>query len=326
MRKRLFCERGQIASILIAIIVILLIAIMVTVNIGKLSLLKTSVSNAADAGALAGASAMATGLSHGTGNIGFYSDSMLADWASTQAAFILCPSCTIAWVVYGAHVASQAAQYALAAVRAGDALDEAKNSAKQMAFSNAGIDEAKSRKCKKESLDGKCEEWGETYEEWLQSKSTFEQWMENKTYNDGKRETTYSWEESLKYGQTSATQADKTNSVTVSVDTPSWTVIPLPGIIWFRGTIHEFGCKVCCCFCYCGPLPTTWGLASVSGAEDPIRVEVTRMKPGTNLGLWKTSYKTTSGGNITSSAEAKAYGGSVLPAGSDYDSKLSKTE
>src|SRR3989338_8254178 len=113
MMKWLFCRRGQIAPLLIAIIVILLIAIMVTVNIGKLSLLKTSVSNAADAGALAGASAMATGLSHGMGNIGFYSDSMLADFASTQAVlgnpcFL---SCTMAWVTYGTHFASQWAQY-----------------------------------------------------------------------------------------------------------------------------------------------------------------------------------------------------------------------
>jgi len=312
MRKRLFGECGQIAPLMIAIIVILLIAIMVTVNIGKLSLLKTSVSNAADAGALAGASAMATGLSHGMGNIGFYSDSMLADWASTQATLLTCPNCVTAWVVYGAHVASQAAQYALAVVRAGDVLDEAENSAKQMAFSNAGIDEAKIKRD------------GETYEHYLKRKTPFEQWMENKTYED---ENTYSWEESLKYGQTNTTQADKTNSVTVIVETPSWSVIPLPGIIAVLGKSPCPIKPVCCCNCWCMiGVATTWGLASVSGGEDPIRVKVTRVKPGTNLGLWKTSYKTASGGNIISSAEAHAYGGSVLPAGDDYDSELSKTE
>lgn len=312
MRKQLFLQRGQIAPLLIAIIVILLIAIMVTVNIGKLSLLKTGVSNAADAGALAGASAMATGLSHGMGNIGFYSDSMLADFASTQITLFTCPNCVTAWVVYGAHVASQIALYALAASRAGDVLDEAEIAAKQMAFSNAGIDEAKQKQD------------GEAYEDYLKRKGPFEEWMEDKRYED---ENTYSWEESLKYGQTSATQSDKTNSVTVSVDTPSWTVIPLPGIIAVLGKSPCPIKPICCCNCWCMiGVATTWGLASVSGGEDPIRVEVTRVKPGTNLGLWKTNYKTTSGGNITSSAEAHAYGGSVLPAGDDYDSELTKTE
>lgn len=313
MIKCLFRGRGQIAPFMIAIIVILLIAIMITVNIGKLSLLKTGVSNAADAGALAGASVMATGLSHGTGNIGFYSDSMLADFASTQITLFTCPNCATAWTVYGTHVASQAALYALAAVRAGDVLDEAEIAAKQMAFSNSGIDEAKEM------------EEGETYEHYLKRKSPFEEWMENETYKD---ENTYSWNESLKYGQTNATQSDRTNSVTVSVDTPSWTVIPLPGVIAVLG--HGGPCPthpVCCCECWCMiGVATTWGIASVSGAEDPIEVRVTRVKPGTNLGLWRTNYKTASGDNIISYAEAKAYGGSVLPVGDDYDSKLSKTE
>ena len=314
MRKWLFRRRGQIAPLLIAIIVILLIAIMVTVNIGKLSLLKTSVSNAADAGALAGASAMATGLSHGMGNIGSYSDSMLADWATAQA-FLGNPcllDCVTAWFVFGSHVSSQVTFYASAVSRAGKVLEEAENSAKQSAFSNAGIDEAKIK------------EDGETYEDYLKRKTPFEQWMEDKKYE---KENTYSWEESLKYGQTNATQADRINSVTVEVETPSWLVTPLPGIMVFLPKEVSPEDELCCYGCCGSPvLPTTWGLASVIGAEDPVKVKVTRVKPGTNLGLWKTSYKTTSGGNIISSAEAHAYGGSVLPAGDDYDSELSKTE
>ena len=313
MKRRLFRRNnGQIAPFMMAIMVILLIAIMITVNIGKLSLVKTSVSNAADAGALASASAMATGLSHGTGNIGFYSDRMLTDWASTQATLLFCPNCVTAWVVYGAHVASQAALWGLAQSRANDVLDEAKSSAQQAAFSNAGIDEAK--KIKK----------GESYADFLKRKSPFEEWMENKTYED---ENTYSWEESLKYGQTNATQPDRTSSVKVEVDVPSWTVIPLPGVIAVLG---ESPCPikpVCCCNCWCMiGVATTWGIASVSGDTDPVKVRVTRVKPGTNLGLWKTRYKTSSGGDISSYAEAEAYGGSVLPAGSDYDSQLTKTE
>lgn len=311
MMKWLFRSRGQIAPLLIAIIVILLIATMVTVNIGKLSLLKTGVSNAADAGALAGASAMATGLSHGMGNIGFHSDSMLADWAAAQATLLFCPNCVVSWVVYGSHVASQGLILLMAQERAEDVVGdkgEAEIAAKQLAFSNSGIDEAK--KIRK----------NETYEEYLKRKSPFERWMEDEEYKD---EDSYTWDDDLKYGQTESTQPNRVNSVTVKVEVPSWGIVPLPGIIWFLGT----GCKVhCCCFCYCGPLGTTWGIAAVTGSEDPIKVKVTGVKPGTNLGLWKTKYKTTSGGDITSSAEAEAYGGSVLPVGSDYDSKLTKTE
>ena len=73
-------RKGQIAPFLIAVIVILLIALMVTVNLGKISLTRTATSNAADAGALAGASTMANGLNA----IKDMSAGMLADYLSTQ--------------------------------------------------------------------------------------------------------------------------------------------------------------------------------------------------------------------------------------------------
>lgn len=54
--------KGQIAPFLIVIMVILLIAAMATINIGKVGLDKTYTANAADAGALAAASVMAMAL------------------------------------------------------------------------------------------------------------------------------------------------------------------------------------------------------------------------------------------------------------------------
>ena len=52
-------HKGQLAPFFIALIVIIAIAILITVNIGKVSLTKTYTANACDAGALAGATVMA---------------------------------------------------------------------------------------------------------------------------------------------------------------------------------------------------------------------------------------------------------------------------
>lgn len=52
-------NKGQMMPVFILVLVILLIMAMVTVNLGKISLMKTDTSNAADAGALAGGSTMA---------------------------------------------------------------------------------------------------------------------------------------------------------------------------------------------------------------------------------------------------------------------------
>jgi len=58
--NKLAYHKGQLAPFFIVFIIILLIAALVTVNIGKVGLIKTHTSNAADAGALAGGSVMAT--------------------------------------------------------------------------------------------------------------------------------------------------------------------------------------------------------------------------------------------------------------------------
>ncbi|MCF7892895.1 MAG: hypothetical protein K9L77_01870 [Candidatus Omnitrophica bacterium] len=53
-------HKGQLTPFFIAVLTILIIGIMVTVNIGKVAKIKTHTSNSADAGALAAASAMAS--------------------------------------------------------------------------------------------------------------------------------------------------------------------------------------------------------------------------------------------------------------------------
>lgn len=292
-------KKGQISPFLIAVIVILLIALMVTVNLGKVSLTKTNTANAADAGALAGASTMANGLNA----IGDISDMMFADFLTTQIALVTCPTCWISAVIYAAHLASQIALYGYASKIAKDTLKEAKDASLRLAFSNVNIDESKPR------------QEGEAYEEWLQRDSRFTQWMDSGGYAAG----IYSWQDTRKYGQTASAGI---NSVSVTSNPPSWSVIPLPGPIVFLGTILKFDCIVCCCFCYCGPLPTLYGIAKVSGDTKPIGLSVTRVEPDINLGLWTMRYRKEGEAGITSTSSGRAYGGSVMPFGSDYDSEL----
>ena len=59
-KNKLAYHKGQLAPFFIVFIILILIAALVTVNIGKVGLVKTHSSNAADAGALAGGSVMST--------------------------------------------------------------------------------------------------------------------------------------------------------------------------------------------------------------------------------------------------------------------------
>lgn len=295
-------RKGQITPFLIAVIVILLSAIMITVNLGKVSMTKTNTANAADAGALAGASVMATTLC----NIKDMSTQMFMETVTVQAILISCSlTCGQAMALWAAHLALQISQVALIQFQMiPDAMDAADDSAKQLVFSNAGIDEAKPRNP------------GETYEAWLQRKSNFTEWMDNKGYGSGN----YTWNDTIKYGQPPAASPG-TNSVVVDVDTPSWTVVPLPGVVFWIATIP---CPIqpgCCCF---GVGFMIWGINNVAGDTDPIEVTVTRVEPDIGLGLWQMRYRKEGENGITSYAEAHATGGSVRPFGADYDSKLTE--
>lgn len=294
-------KKGQITPFLIAVIVILLSAIMLTVNVGKVSMTKTNTANAADAGALAGASIMATTLC----GIKDTSTNMYMETVTVQAILISCMlPCGGAMALWAAHLALQISQVALIQFQTiPDAMDAADDSAKQLAFSNAGIDEAKPRNP------------GETYEAWLQRKSNFTEWMDDEGYKSG----SYIWNDTVKYGQ-SPTASPVPNSVLVDVDTPSWTVVPLPGFVSWIAQPCIFGC---CCF---GIGFMIWAIAAVTGDNDPIEVAVTRVEPNANLGLWNMTYHEgdTEEEGITSSAEAHAHGGMVLPFSPDYDSELTE--
>jgi hypothetical protein len=302
-------KRGQITPFLIALIVILLSAIMLTVNVGKVSMTKTNTANSADAGALAGATHMVNGLNA----VKDISNAMFAAYLTAQITLYFClPHCKIAKTVYATHVAAQGVLLAKAIMTASDALEDAEEGSLRLAFTNAVIDEAKPRNS------------GESYEAWQLRKSRFEEWMDRKDYRTGN----YTWEDPRKYGQTASAGG---NYFHVTSTPPDWTVMPLPGVIWFTGGLVPVPigppCPCCLC-CYCGPLPTLWGIAAVIGDTSPIKVEVTRAEPDINLGLWRMRYPAegAAGGTITSSSWAQAYGGCVLPFCPNYDSRLTEVE
>ena len=333
-------KKGQIAPFMIAVIVILLIALMVTVNLGKISLTKTDTANAADAGALAGASTHANSLNA----IADINSLMIADYLSNQAAFLIpINMCKGKWryVQYLAFVAAQTAMFIQSWDLGGTSYESARNSARQLAFSNVGIDEAKPR------------QGNETYEEWLKRESNFGQWMDKNSYEkDDNEPVTYSWEDK-KGGQ---------NSVTVTTDAPDFPgLIPEPGLLvgLFTYTIGPCSPKKCmpcvldqslyficytdglippvftisfpklCCSCKIitllgYPVPIAF-IFNIKEDEPEIQVTVNRIEPEADLGLWRMKYESQgeTGKGITSRSAAKSSGGRVGPVPApDYDSYL----
>lgn len=294
----MFCLRnkvGQVTPFMLGVIAILIVALMITVNIGKVGLIKTNTQNAADAGALAGASLIANGLN----SIRDYSDIMMQDWITAFVVLVSCKMpCLGAWVFYGAHLASQIAMYVMSIKAGDDACKEAKKSAVRIAFNNIGVDESKPRI--KDSFGS----W-ETYEQWSKRDSNFSKWMSDEEFMS---EDTYSWGEGKK------------NSATVKYKGPDGlTPVPLlSGLVincWipFVGCIHQ------------GVWLSDSGIAWAD-ASTPIEVTTERVAEDKDFGIWKMRYHKEGESKISSYAKAKAFGGSVLPLlGKDYDSHLVDT-
>lgn len=134
-------DKGQIFPFLIALIVVIIIIAMITLNLGQIGVFKTDMSNAADAAALAGASTLSAYLL----GIGLKSDMMCGDMiVSCAAAIILfCFVVTIpaAIAVCIAFLIKQLVTYFQSLEDGKMAWSNAKKSAMQYAFQNAGVDE-----------------------------------------------------------------------------------------------------------------------------------------------------------------------------------------
>ena len=235
MKNIFFRREGQIAPFLIAVIVVLIIALMVTVNIGKVGITKTNTANASDAGALAGSTTHANTLNA----LADTNTAMIAEYLATQILFSL--PITVCFelsrfIAHLAFMALQLTQYILAWQNGTKGYEAAESAAKQFAFSNAGIDEPKPR------LDG------EAYETYLRRDSRFGQWMQSEGYDSGQ----YTWTD--KNGQQ--------NSVTVDVEAPSFPgLLPMPGVllgIYLDIIPICIPCTDCCMVCQAA-LATYWG-------------------------------------------------------------------
>lgn len=139
--NKLRYEKGQVFPFLIAIIAVVIILIMITVNLGQIGIFKTDVSNAADAAALAAASVLSGALL----GFGLKSDMMCGDFYITTAAIII--GCLtgigviIAIATGIAFFVRQICNYTKALWDAEMAFSNAKKTALQYAFNNVGVDE-----------------------------------------------------------------------------------------------------------------------------------------------------------------------------------------
>jgi len=263
---------------------------MITVNIARIGLFKTDTSNAADAGALAGATVYGQGLM----NLGFHSDNMFGFYLAAAAVLASCRSCWYAWGMYAVFMAIALALYLLAKAMAGKIPGNVRETAYSYAFQNIGIEEVKPHTS------------GESYEEWLLKKSRFSQWMDDEEYKNPPHK--YTWDD--RYGQ---------NYAQVILD-PVPT--PTPHILWRPVVVIGRGLFGCCHGCLCLPMPFIAALSGVSHENGPIGVTTQKYRSDRDFGLWKMRY-----GTIESYAQAETYGGSVRPwSDHTYDSRLVSTK
>jgi hypothetical protein len=134
-------ERGQVFPFLIGLLCILVILIMITVNLGQIGIFRTDVSNAADAAALSGASVLSGALL----GLGLRSDMMCGYFVVAMATIIVeCLFIVTIPAAIGTYIAffvSQMADFLQAYGEGKMAWSNAKKTAVQYAFQNAGVDE-----------------------------------------------------------------------------------------------------------------------------------------------------------------------------------------
>lgn len=235
-----FSSAGQVTPFTIAIIVVLLMALMVAVNIGKVGLFRINASNAADSGALAGGTLHTNTLNA----IGYINSDMQINWLSVQATFAypvtVCYE-RARYLTWIAFMATQAYYFAEAERIGNEGYDEARNQAYKLAFSNAGISEWKARSP------------GEPYDQYLQRDTDLQNKLQDEDYKFTGSSETYSWGDS---------------SVVVNVDTPDFPgLIPSPAVL--QGVYYDAGWPCicdCCAGCVFGRIIPVSACLSISGA------------------------------------------------------------
>lgn len=312
-------KKGQAAPLLIMLIALVLVAMMVVFNTGKVALNRIDTQNASDAGALAAASWLASGQNYiadtsqvmFAASLGFISMMAILGWTKK---FREPGGVAIIIKLAIAFSAFQAVQYILADRAGKQAADMADSQGKAYAFYNAGIDEYK------------VPEEGEDYNSYLERDSKFQQWIEAKGYEGGVYPSPGKKWEDTKYrywdnrsDEWVTYKDDTTNEVKVDVDSPnSFTLIPmlLPGysISWIEPVPHVSGWVAI-------PVPFIAFPAfimSMSPSNPDVTVTTTRREPDADLGLWKLNMP-----DITSGSRAKTTGGgAIFITGGTYECEL----
>lgn len=137
-------ESGQVFPFLIAIICVIIIMAMIAVNLGQLALYRTDVSNAADAGALAGSSVISGQLlSYGLTSDFMCGQNLVKTAAMVYALGAIDPPWNIitAVAIMGTIMTSNMTTLMKAFTDSQMAWTNARKTALQYAFSNVGVDE-----------------------------------------------------------------------------------------------------------------------------------------------------------------------------------------
>jgi hypothetical protein len=223
----IWSKKGQVAPFLISIIVILLIATMALVNIGKVGTYRVNTSNAADAGAVAGVSMIAStqnaiadaNAGDGLFNIGMLQGISLMDAYTMLLGLFFIPlplqTESVKYNVYLGYSVSLFTNYLNLLYMGYRGMQNAKAQAHQLAFSNAQVEEVTNVETTGPGV-------------YRPVKSNFEQWIENQDLEGDS--FTYSWRQySFQPQQGQQVQEAAANWVRSDVQPPSEnSLLPIP--------------------------------------------------------------------------------------------------
>lgn len=298
-------NKGQVFPLLVTITVILIIAALISANLGKVSLDRLYCMNGADAGAVAGAADYTMGYNKAPKP----DMAMVITWVAIQV-FLAIPMVlpcigprgtfaavakTFNDIMYN-YVKFVVLEYSKSAPR----------DAYYYAFINAGIDD----RTKADGTDRPGP--GVTWNSWINQKSRFGDWLNHisrdENWADPSSHTYYTY----LWGDGSG------RSVTVYVSSSGieqlrYKTMPLIGLYWF----------------FIPPIIPWWHGNIKAWIKDPsrrrsvsVRVERSRANPEVSLGFWKALHPAT-----RASATAEMFGGAlgVIPHINGYDFRLSST-
>ncbi|MCM8792477.1 MAG: pilus assembly protein TadG-related protein [Candidatus Omnitrophica bacterium] len=309
MRIR-YNKSGQISPLFIIIILVLIIALLVTINIGKVSSSKINTANAADAGALAGASQWScalnfAGLCHTINQLAYAG---LIAYLIPEREFFKWYPRRQKWAAKVGMITRTFYQAAKKSVEESNKL--ARMDAYHYAFINAGIDDQRKWDPITKTYRRKYNPKIETWKQWLMLKSAFAEWLNDLGYpqhNDYPDQYHYPEESyyqrpclQYKWRNRNTTEYEE---IKIEVQTgvlPKAKKLLLPCF----GIYYIIICTPGGCYKITFPFFHNFvyaGIRSFEKSHPWIAVTVTHIQPQEDLGLWlvkKSSVKSSSCGKV----------------------------